>query len=259
DVYKRQPLNLSRMPAGANAGVPRAVITIFCVLVDLVFVVRAITLFYSARAGIAVAAAVAVLCVLYFSKRVRRSMSHIENKFLDNLNERELRRSGKKNAVVYDLHQAYMTVGDACPFAGQKLMDSNLRRRFGVNVVGIQRGHRYIPVPGGTTRLYPGDQISVIGTDEQIGRMLPEVESTLPEPEQPLDPSQIKLSSILLSPTSPLVSHTPQSASLRDRFGALVVAVDRGDEHIDSRPDLVFEPGDILWVVGNPSEVNKLK
>lgn len=253
------PLNLSKMPAGANANIPRVVITIFCVLVDLGFVIRAITLFYSTRAGVAVAAAVGVLCVLYFSKRVRKSMRHIENKFLDNLNERELRRSGKKNAVVYDLHQAFMTVGDGCAFAGQKLMDSNLRRLFGVNIVGIQRGTQYIPVPGGKTRLYPGDQISVIGTDEQIERMLPEIERTLPEPERPVDPSQIKLCSILLSATSPLISHTPQSSSLRDRFGALVVAVDRGDEHIDSRPDLVFEPGDILWVVGNPSEVNQLK
>ncbi|MCM1067254.1 MAG: cation:proton antiporter [Muribaculaceae bacterium] len=252
------------LPAGqrfadASARVPVAVITVFCVLVDLAFIIKAITLFYSARAGVTVAAAVAVLCVLYFSKRVRKSMSRIESKFLDNLNERELRRSGKKNAVVNDLHQAFMTVGSGCTFAGERLMDSNLRRRFGVNVVGIQRGTTYIPIPNGRTRIYPADVLSVIGTDEQIEAMLPEVEATLPEPEVRVDPSQIKLTSILLSADSPLVSQTPQSASLRDNYDALVVAVDRGQEHIDSRPDLVFEPGDILWVVGRPAMLNKLK
>lgn len=254
------PLNSQRVEqSGGAAAVPRVVFTIFCVLLALGFVIRAMTLFYSARAGVLVGAAVAVLCVLYFSKRVRASMGRIENKFLDNLNERELRRSGKKNAVVYDLHQAYMTVGSGCHFAGERLMDSNLRRRFGVNVVGIQRGATYIPIPNGRTRLYPGDVISVIGTDDQIEKMLPEVEISLPESDHSGDPSQMKLTSILLSDRSPLISKTPQSSSLRDTYEALVVAVDRGDEHIDSRPDLVFQPGDILWVVGRPSELNKLK
>ena len=186
-------------------------------------------------------------------------MRRIESKFFDNLNERELRRSGKKNAVVYDLHQAYMTIGSACPFVGERLMDSDIRHRYGVNIVGIQRGATYIPIPNGRTRLYPGDVISVIGTDEQIERMLPQVEAQLPEPDDPVDPSQIKLTSILLSAESPLIAKTPRSSSLRDCYDALVVAVDRGDEHIDSRPDLEFKEGDILWVVGRPSNVNKLK
>lgn len=216
-------------------------------------------MFYSARIGFAVAAAVVVLLVLFFSTRVRESMNRIENKFLDNLNERELRRSGKKNAVVHDLHQAYMTVGTACPFVGERLMDSDLRRKFGVNIVGIQRGTNYIPIPNGRTRLYPGDILSIIGTDEQIERMLPKVEASLPESDAHFDPAQIQLVNILLSENSPLIDKTPQSSSLRDNYDALVVAVDRGDTHIDSHPDLVFEPGDILWVVGNPAKLNKLK
>ena len=128
-----------------------------------------------------------------------------------------------------------------------------------MNIAGIQRGQQYIPIPDGKTRVYPGDIISVIGTDAQIERMLPEVEANLPEPEVPVDPSDVKLLSIKLSPTSPLISKTPRSASLRNNFDALVVAVDRGDEHIDSRPDLVFQPGDILWIVGNSAKLNNMK
>ncbi|MFU7517965.1 cation:proton antiporter regulatory subunit, partial [Clostridium sp. HCS.1] len=93
-----------------------------------------------------------------------------------NLNERDLRRSGKNNRVVSDLHMAYMTVGTGCDFAGERLMDSNLRHAFGVNIVSIQRGHAVIPIPGGKERLFPGDVIGVIGTDEQIERLLPKVE-----------------------------------------------------------------------------------
>lgn len=244
---------------GSEARIPRLVMMIFRFLLALFFVVRAFTMVYSMHVGLWVIVSTALLLALYFSRRLRANMNRIESKFLDNLNERELRRSGKKNAVVNDLHQAFMTVGTASDFVGERLMDSQIRRRYGVNVVGIQRGAVYIPIPNGRTRIYPGDIISVIGTDEQIENMLPKVEANLPEDAYAADPSTFKLTSILLSPLSPLISQTPQSASLRDAYDALVVAVDRGGEHIDSRPDLVFEAGDIVWLVGNPSELAKLK
>ena len=209
--------------------------------------------------GLWVFISVIILLTLYFSRRLRENMSKIESKFLDNLNERELRRSGKKNAVVNDLHQAYITVGTACPFVGQRLMDSDIRQTYGVNIVGIQRGLTYIPIPNGRTRIYPGDTITVIGTDSQIEKMLPAVEANLPQSDNHTDISQIKLTSILLSAQSPLIAQTPRSASLRDTYDALVVAVDRGEEHIDSQPDLVFQEGDIVWLVGNPVKLAKLK
>lgn len=239
--------------------IPRIVVTLLRFAIAIVLVCRGITIFYSAQTGVLATIAALILLILVFSKRVRRNLRRIESRFMDNLNERELLRSGKKNAVVYDLHKAIMKVGTACSFVGERLMDSDVRRRYGVNIAGVQRGSLYIPIPDGKTRIYPGDIISVIGTDEQIERMLPEVEANLPEPEVSVDPSDVKLLSIKLSPTSPLISKTPRSASLRNNFDALVVAVDRGDEHIDSRPDLVFQAGDILWIVGNAAKLNKMK
>lgn len=242
-----------------QARIPSLVMMIFSALIALGFVVRSFTLVYSMHAGAWVVISVVILLVLFFSRRVRTNMNRIENTFLDNLNERELRRSGKKNAVVNDLHQAYMTVGTACRFLGERLMDSDIRNKYGVNLVGIQRGARYLPIPNGRARLYPGDVITVIGTDEQLGRLLPDIEADLPAEDGTPDPSQIKLTSILLSENSPLISQTPRSAALRDTYDALVVAVDRGDKHIDSQPDLVFMPGDIVWLVGNPSKLANLK
>lgn len=252
------PLSAAKRNYGAAGTVPMVVMMVFRYLIAIAFVMRAITIFYSVRVGILVVAAVLLLIIFFFSGKLRDSMNRIESKFLDNLNERELRRSGKKNAVVHDLHLAYMTVGNGCAFVGEQLMKSNPRHKFGVNIVGIQRGPRFIAVPNGQTRLYPGDVLSVIGTDEQIEAMLPAVEVQLPEADVQIDPSELKLTSILLSESSPLVGKTPRTASLSDA-GVLVVAVDRGDLHIDSQPDLIFEPGDILWVVGRPSQVNKLK
>lgn len=251
-------LPVSLYNSSSKWGVPTIVLTIFRFGIALFFVVRTITSWYSARVGLSVAIAVILLIALYFSKRLRESMGRIENKFIDNLNERELRRSGKKNAVVHDLHQAYITIGSACSFVGERLMDSDLRKRYGVNVVSIQRGQEFIPIPNGRTRLYPGDIIGVIGTDDELARLLPDAEAQRDE-QNHVDASKFTLTHILLSPNSPLINKTPRSSQLRDNFEALVVAVDRGDEHIDSQPDLVFQPGDILWVVGDQSKIAKLK
>lgn len=243
-----------------SGNIPRIVMTVFRFLIALVFVIYVISHTYSARVGLVAAVAAVLLIAFFFSTKLRKRMSTIESKFLDNLNERELRRSGKKNRVVSDLHQAYMTVGAGCAFVGERLMDSNLRRRFGVNVVSINRGTQIIPIPDGRRRLFPGDVIGVIGTDEQLSKLLPAVETELPKQDNDnasLDDA--KLTSVLLSETSPLVGATPQSSGLRDNYEAIVVAVHRGDEFIDSNPGLVFEPGDILWLVGNEKKLNTLK
>ena len=244
---------------GRSALIPRIVMMSLRGLIALFFVVRSFTLIYSMHAGLWVVLSIVILLGIYFSSRLCQNMARIESKFMDNLNERELRRSGKKNAVVNDLHQAYMTVGTACTFLGERLMDSNIRSKYGVSLVGIQRGPRYLPIPNGRTRIYPGDVITVIGTDEQLERLLPNVEADLPPEDATPDATNIKLTSILLSETSPLISQTPRSSALRDTYDAVVVAVDRGNEHIDSQPDLVFESGDIVWMVGNPQKLAKLK
>ncbi len=243
----------------SSGNIPRIVMTVFRVLIALFFVIYVISRTYSARSGLIAAAAAVVLIAFFFSHRLRRRMTTIETKFLDNLNERELRRSGKNNRVVNDLHQAFMTVGAGCEFVGQKLMDSNLRHRYGVNVVSISRDSRVIPIPGGHNRIFPGDVIGVIGTDEQLQSLLPAVEAELPPQAKSVSIEDIRLTSVLLSESSPLVGRTPLSSGLRDNYEAIVVAVHRDDEFIDSNPNLQFMPGDILWVVGNPKKLNTLK
>ena len=246
--------------AKSSAGsIPCIVLSIFRFLIALGFVIYVISRAYSARAGLIAAVAALLLIAFLFSHRLRRRMTTIESKFLDNLNERELRRSGKNNKIVSDLHQAFMCVGPGCEFVGQKLMDSNLRHNYGVNVVSINRDSRIIPIPDGNTRLFPGDVIGVIGTDEQLESLLPVVEAPLPPEAKEISLDDVKLTNVMLSETSPLIGKTPLSSGLRDAYEAIVVAVHRGDEYIDSNPNLVFEPGDILWLVGNQKELNKLK
>lgn len=253
------PVKVSESEKTSSHNVPRIVLMIFRTLIAIGFIVHAIATVYSTTAAFFTAVAAVIAVIVVFYRRIAQNMRHLESKFFDNLNERELRRSGKNNTVVSDLHLAYMTVGQGCPFAGERLMDSNLRKTYGVNVVSIQRGYQTIPIPNGRTRIYPGDVIGVIGTDEEITTLLPVAEAQPKDDSSQSSHDEMTLSSILLSFNSPLINKTPSNAALRDNYDVLVVAVNRGGEFIDSNPNLKFAPGDIVWLAGSAKNIARLK
>lgn len=238
--------------------VPRFVALIFRCIIALMFVVYNVSWSVNFVTGASIGVGVIVLLLILLSRNVKLQMTRIEEKFLANLNERELRRSGKNNMVVNDLHMAYMTVGNASRLAGQQLYETDLRKDFGVNVVSIQRGQQLIPVPSAKQRIYPGDVLSVIGTDRQIEETLKVVEVNNDNPSS-VNPDDFKLTSILLSEKSPLLNRTPVTANLRNKYGVLVVAVQRGDTYIDSDPHLKFQAGDIVWLVGDRTSLAPLQ
>lgn len=221
-------------------------------IVALFFIVNVITWCYSVRIGFLIAITVVLLTLLVFSQRVRVRMGSIENRFFDNLNERDLRRSGKNNNVVNDLHLAYMNVGTGCEFVGQKLKDSKLRPRYGVNIVSIQRGTEWYTIPGGDMRIFPGDQIGVIGTDEQLEKFLPIVEKENKSGVDARHDADFRIFSIMLEDGNPLIGKTPRTSGLRENYDALVLAIERNDRYIDQDVEETFAAGDLVWLVGDP-------
>lgn len=86
--------------------VPRIVMRVVRLLVVLSFIVYLLSAIFSLTTGFSIGIACVILLVLLTSSRLRGSMNRIEDKFLNNLNERELRRSGKNNSIVSDMHRA---------------------------------------------------------------------------------------------------------------------------------------------------------
>jgi len=244
--------------ANAHFDVPLIVMTIFRLLLALGFIVYTLSVILSMRVGWVVGFFIFVALLGTWSGRLKKQTRMIESRFFDNLNERELRRSGKNNNLVSDMHLAYIRVGYSSPFVGQKLVDSDVRRRYGVNVASIQRGGELIAVPNGNERLFPGDVIGVIGTDEQIEQLLPVVEK-----EDAVSDNQIadmKLTSIHLSATSPLIGKTSATSQIRDRYKALLVAIQHTDGTYDHPTgSTVFNVDDVLWMVGDPKILRTLK
>ncbi len=241
----------------AKFDIPLIIMTVVRLLIAMGIIVYLISSLYSMAMGWTLGVALFLILLLSYSRRVKKRLSRIETRFMDNLNERELRRSGAKNALVPNMHLAYMTVGYDCPFVGEQLKNSGLRHRYGVSVSSIQRGNSMIMVPGADARIFPGDILGVIGTDEEIQTLLPVVEAS--EENDSMAPHEdIRLTSIRLSETSPLIGETLVTSGLRDKYESLLVAVQIDSEYLQPDPSRKFEVGDVLWLVGDTNRLSNL-
>ena len=174
------------------------------------------------------------------------------------MNERELRKTGRNTSLVSDMHLAYMDVNADCPFAGRRLMDSNLRKEYGVNVVSIQRGSKRINIPKGETRIFPGDTIGVIGTDDQIQSLLAVVEGSNSSDDEP-DNNEVTFTHVVVPDDSPLIGQTSSSLNIRNQDNCLIVGIERADGTFH-QPDgqIRFEAHDVIWLAGEPDNIKRL-
>ena len=245
--------------SGSRSTMPLVVLSIMRLLMVFALVTYYLSDVFTLTAGVSMGFGFIFLIIIFLSKKVRRRMRDMESRFIRNLNERELRRSGHDSNLVSDLHVAYIKVGYSCPFVGERLRNSNLRKNYGVNVVNIQRGAQTYPIPNGDMRIFPGDMLGIIGNDEQIQRLLPIIEDSA-ENSEVHDDVEVKFMPIEIGEHSPLVGKTSASIRLRDDYQALLVAIQRGENrYIKPDGSEVFEPHDILWVVGNDAKLAPLK
>ena len=253
---------ISLLEASGNVSyVPIVVMLVISSILSTLFVAIILQALYPSAVAIIAAVMlviVALVAVIAFPTPFKKRLSIIEKRFISNINERENRRTGHENNLVSDLHLAYMKVGHDCPFAGERLRNLDLRSRYGVNLVNIQRAGKSHPVPSGDMRIFPGDVLGVIATEEQIQYLLPLIESQTEVTDE--SNHEVKFIHFAISQNSPIVGVTLEDSHLREDYGALLVAVQRGeDEYISPTPDLTFSTGDVLWIVGDPKQLSRLK
>ena len=245
--------------SGKVSYVPLVVMTLASIFISTGYVMAVLYGHFSSLTAIVASIAIILVVILVMAPYLRRRITRIEQQFISNVNERENRRTGRNNNLVSDLHLAYMTVGHDCPFVGEKLKNAHLRQRYGVSLVNIQRGGALHPVPTGEMRIFPGDILGVIGTDEQIQRMLPLVEASHSHDESAAA-NDVRFIHFAIGEQSQLVGKQLKHARLSEDYESLLVSVQRDDDDfITPTPDFTFEAGDVLWIVGDPQRLLELK
>lgn len=241
--------------------VPLVAMKIIRYLVTLFFIVYLMTIAYNSLIAWIAGVVFFALIIIFASSKLMSRYGNMEKKFIDNLNIRENTRLGLNNNLVSDLHQAYIQVGAYCPFVGDRLKDSGLRDDYGVSVSSIQRGDRMMPLPSVDARIFPGDVLGVIGTDEQIKKLNDDIERDEKafQSVQTTQP-EIVLRSIRLTSKSPIIDMPLGQTNLRTDFYSMIVKVQRGvDEFEQPGPSTILREGDIVWVVGDASRLDLMK
>lgn len=241
--------------------VPLVAMKIIRYLVTLFFIVYLMTIAYNSLIAWIAGVVFFALIIIFASSKLMSRYGNMEKKFIDNLNIRENTRLGLNNNLVSDLHQAYIQVGAYCPFVGDRLKDSGLRDDYGVSVSSIQRGDRMMPLPSVDARIFPGDVLGVIGTDEQIKKLNDDIERDEKafQSVQTTQP-EIVLRSIRLTSKSPIINMPLGQTNLRTDFYSMIVKVQRGEDEFEQPgPSTILREGDIVWVVGDASRLDLMK
>lgn len=199
---------------------------------------------------------------LIFSKKIREFYIRLEKRFIQNLNERQDGKS-QNNQVAellpWDAHIAEFSVQPESPLTGKTLYDLKLREDYGVNIATIERGRFKINIPSRDERLYPGDVISVIGTDEGLEKFRNTFIITNIDISEDEALKDVTLHQITIGPGSRLKGKSILESGIHHKLRGLVIGIERGGNRI-LNPDSSekFENGDMVWIAAEENILSKL-
>lgn len=222
------------------------------ILLSIFFIGLLLNIFFSPKTAL-IALIIAVLIYLLFQKKLHIQYHKIENHFLANLNDREIDRAkrSRSDLTPWDGHMAVFDIADESNIAGKSLKNLKLREQLGVNVVSIKRGEITIHIPQANERVFPGDEVCVIGTDEQVQEFKKyldqheiDVSPEIQEPDIVLRQIELKNHSFL--------GKSIKDSNLREKTKGLVVGIEkRGNRILNPESYVLLEKDDILWIVGD--------
>lgn len=237
---------------------------LFCITLVMIPVARLLNV----TAGYLWVVASIITVGIVFSRKLRRQSMMMERRFFSNLTARELEE--KKNATINqsfashmlerDLHLADFEVKQNSPSVGKTLKELNFRKICNVNVVSIVRGNIRINVPGGDERLFPLDKIVVVGSDEDLSHFRTYTDEKYHAYSKKMSAAkEMKIEQFQILKGSNLVGRSIQESGIRDKAACLVVGIERGDTSLKNPPPtMLFEEGDIVWVVGEDEKILRL-
>ena len=206
-----------------------------------------------------------VVFFLISRHRVRERSTSMESKFFDNLNAKET--LARKNAPVtasirakmagYDVHLDKVKVSADSSYIGMMLKEIPIRDESGANVIKITRGNHSILVPDGNEKVYPGDELLTVGTEEQLDALRKMFDASLVATTE--DKLEFNVEPVEVKGNSYLQGVSLKSLDIR-KSNCMVISVLRGNDMIiNPRADIIFEPGDVVWIAGDTASVDYLK
>jgi len=208
----------------------------------------------------AVVVGFAFMLLLRTLSPVMKWYERIEATFLDNLNKRQTLQSFVLPEVLQEnFALEKMTLSSKSCYAGQTIRHSDFRESFNVSVVGVDRADEVVDLPRRDFVLFPMDEITFLGTEEQLGKLRPsvEVEDDVIIKERPK--SDMNIHCAVLDEGNRYVGISLHDSDLRNRFDVLVIALERdGEFMLNPEASVVFQKDDTVWFVSSENNAKAL-
>ncbi|NCT94536.1 MAG: sodium:proton antiporter [Chitinophagaceae bacterium] len=197
--------------------------------------------------------------MVVFRQRLQSFYQRIEDRFLQNLHEKELLEQNKteNHLSPWDAHLTHYKISPQASYIGTTLEDLRWREQFGINVAFIERGNQVLFAPARTEKIFPFDTIGVIGTDLQ----LQEFSKIIPPfvDEATTEKEAVELEKIVVDEHTRLKGLTIRESGIREKTNGLVVGIERKGERILNPSSFTqLEWDDIVWIVGNKKKIQEL-
>ena len=153
-----------------------------------------------------------------------------------------------------------MTVSPLSQVVGKQLKNTVFRSQYKVSVVCIERGSTIYDLPDKDMAFYPYDIVTLVGCDENINKVKPIIEVEDPVLIHERKDNNMSLHSVKLSDKSPICQVSLLNSLFKDKYDAMVIAIQRDNDFILSpSASTVFHSDDIIWFVSTVEAAKMIK
>ena len=210
---------------------------------------------------------VVVVSLMIASRWTKKRSIKMERVFIHNLRSRDIMAqvNGEKKPLYEghlldrDIHISEFEVPVDSTWGGKSLQELHLRQRFGIDMSSIMRGSQRLNIPNGDTIIFPGDKLQVIGNDEQLQKFALSLTNDIYPEDLEIEKREMKLRQLIIGSKSEFCGKSLQESGIRDKYNCMVVGLEEGQENLTKvSPSYQFQKGDILWIVGEESDLLKI-
>lgn len=242
---------------------PLVFLVVFRVLIVITLLIFAIHKIYSSPWLVVIGTLIFIVTTKLLSTKLNLGQEHMENVFLENLNSKESRNQHyAKELMSRNIHLSEVEMPINSIWCGKSIRTCNWGHIYGVHIASIIRESGRLNIPSPDTPIFPGDKIQLIGTDEQLTAFAAELkskENMLKVKETTAD-NIMEMMRITIPEGSYYIGQKIKESNIRNDFRGLIVGIDRGDQELQRpTPEQTIQSGDLLWVVGEISDIKNLQ
>jgi CPA2 family monovalent cation:H+ antiporter-2 len=237
---------------------PIIMLVLFRIALSLFYIGFILNTFFSPIIAF-IALLIAVGVYILFPKKLHAIYHKIESHFLSNFNGREIKKENKRQNTLspWDGHMADFEIARESNLAGKTLEELKIREQFEINIASIKRGEVLINIPTKTERLFPGDEISIIGTDDQVKEFKKYLDKNEIEIPESIVETSIILQKLELK-NRVCIGKSISESKIREKTHGIIVGLERNGKRIlNPESHLVLEVSDILWIAGEKKKITE--